>query len=421
VIFLEGNARAQKYAWVILAVLTIAQVVMSMGAYAWGPLAPFLVAEFQVSRTQIGSLTSALFLFSVLMATPSGFLVDRYGARLMLIICLVAMGIPFAFLSLAKSYMFLMLFAALCGLGYGVINQVSTRGIMFWFNVKTRATAMGIKQSGVSIGGALVAILLPALSLAFRWQMAVVVVGFLMLMMAILSFLFYQEKPVSQTETFASKAAKKPGGELKGSLRQVIAHPDLKILTMLAFLMSWSQTCITSFYVLYLIETFQYSEVVAGSFLTVAMIAGACGRIGWGIVSDRLFKGDRNKPMMILGIVATTGMLGTALVTPGVPGGVIYLFAFFLGISFLGWNAVLMVRVAEIAGAELAASVMGIMSTLAWVGIVIGPPVFGAVADRAGYFWGWLMLTVFGIIGLVSSLYIVWRPPAKISKNMIGG
>jgi MFS family permease len=100
---------------------------------------------------------------------------------------------------------------------------------------------------------------------------------------------------------------------------------------------------------------------------------------------------------------------------------VIYLFAFFLGISFLGWNAVLMVRVAEIAGAELAASVMGIMSTLAWVGIVIGPPVFGAVADRAGYFWGWLMLTVFGIIGLVSSLYIVWRSPAKISKNMIGG
>jgi len=33
-----------------------------------------------------------------------------------------------------------------------------------------------------------------------------------------------------------------------------------------------------------------------------------------------------------------------------------------------------------------------------WTGVIIGPPVFGTIADRTGYFWGWLMLSAFGLI-----------------------
>jgi len=38
------------------------------------------------------------------------------------------------------------------GIGYGMINQISTKGIMLWFSSRLRATAMGIKQTGVILG-----------------------------------------------------------------------------------------------------------------------------------------------------------------------------------------------------------------------------------------------------------------------------
>ena len=131
------------YPWVILGILTLAQLVMSMGAYIWGPLAPVLRDSFNLTRAQIGTITSALYFASVIIAIPSGLAVDRLGARIVLIISLFIMGIPFALMVFAKSYIYFIVFAAIGGLGYGMINQVSTKGIMYWFNTKLRATQVG--------------------------------------------------------------------------------------------------------------------------------------------------------------------------------------------------------------------------------------------------------------------------------------
>ena len=69
---IRDNETTTRYAGTILALLLFAQLVMSMGAYAWGPLAPFIRDAYGVSRAQIGFLTSALYLTSVLVAVPSG-------------------------------------------------------------------------------------------------------------------------------------------------------------------------------------------------------------------------------------------------------------------------------------------------------------------------------------------------------------
>lgn len=397
------------YKWVILGILTGAQVFMSMAAYAWGPLAPFLVEEFCISRAQVGSLTSALYLASVLIAIPSGFWVDKFGARIMLVICLLIMGISFTFISLSIRFSAILFFAFLCGLGYGVINQVSTKGIMIWFSAKARATAMGIKQMGVTGGGAIVAVLIPALSLTYGWRSGVFVTGLLMLVMMILSLLLYRERPPAIAGSEKHERALKSGAGQKVTLLQVIADPNMRIICVAIPLMAFAQTCIASFLVLFMEEAFSLTKVLAGSFLTVFMITGAAGRIGWGVVSDRLFRGDRHKPLIILASIAFASTLGLAFSTSGVPLWVLYIISALLGLTFMGWNALLMTLVAEIAGAELAGSVMGVMVTIAWMGIVAGPPVFGFVADTFGYVWSWLMLAVFGAVNIICFTWINLR------------
>lgn len=401
------------YRYVILTILTAAQVFMAMATYVWGPLAPFLVNEFGVNRLQLGYLTSFLYLASIVIAIPSGLWVDRYGARLILIVCLLAMGIPFMVIPLGKSFLMILILATLSGLGYGMINQVSTKGIMYWFSTRTRATAMGIKQIGVNIGGAIIAVLLPVLGTAYNWRVGVLAVGLLILIMVIFTFLFYRERPAELLAAVASSPVPKPKASQKNTLRQIMAHPIIRIVCLVTPLMAFAQVSITSFLVLYLGETFGFSKIFAGSFLTVFMIAGAFGRIGWGIVSDRVFTGDRVKPMVILTALAFLSTLCLTFFSENISIWLLYVLVALMGITFMGWNTLLITLVAEIAGAALVGSIMGILITFIWIGIVIGPPAFGAVTDNYGYFWSWLILAIFGAINMLAFAYMACRMQKK--------
>ncbi len=395
-----------NYHWVILSILVLAQLVMSMGAYVWGPLAPELRDNFGLNRAQIGSITSALYFTSVLVAIPSGLAVDRLGARILLIFSLVIMGLSFTLMIFARSYIYFLVLAAASGIGYGMINQISTKGIMYWFSSKLRATAMGIKQTGVTIGGAIIAVLLPTLSAIYDWRLGVLVIGILMFVAAVVALILYREKP-EITSIDGTVMVSTPSRKVeKGALKKVMANPVLLILCILTPLLAMGQICIASFLMLYLEEDLSFSVGLAGACMTVTMIAGTVGRIGWGIISDRVFAGDRIKPVILLTFIAFIGASGMAFLTESSPVWIVFFLAILMGGTFIGWNAVLITLGAEIAGQELAGSIMGIMLTVAWTGIIIGPPVFGFIADSSGYFWGWQLIAVFALICTFGFFYV---------------
>jgi len=72
----------------------------------------------------------------------------------------------------------------------------------------------------------------------------------------------------------------------------------------------------------------------------------------------------------------------------------LFIISAFLGVALMGWNSLAIVLVAEIAGNELVGSVMGVLFAIAWGGMVIGPPIFGAIIDMNGYNSGWIMLSI---------------------------
>ncbi len=402
------NSKAESietYAWVVVGILLISQFVMSIGAYAWGPLAPFFRDEFNISNARIGMVTSSLYLTATIIAIPSGMLIDKLGAHIMLILCLVIMGIAFWVMPLAGQFTWIIACAGLAGVGYGVINQVSTKGIMYWFTSKTRATAMGVKQMGVTLGGAVAAALLPAMTLTYGWRKGVVVIGVAMIIIAVLSIFLYKERPGGKTPDNPAEAA--PASKAsKISLMEVLSNPVLLIVMLIVPFMAFSQICVASFMVLYLNETLEFSVVFSSGLLSVAMIAGTLGRVGWGLISDRIFGGDRLKPSFILSIIGALSLFAFALLNKNSPTWFFYILAALIGFTLIGWNAVLMTLVAELAGTEKAASVMGIMVTIAWAGIVIGPAVFGYIADNFSFFSGWLIVSLISFFSALGFVYI---------------
>src|SRR5699024_8892872 len=74
------------------------------------------------------------------------------------------------------------------------------RGIILWFPIEKRGTAMGIKQMGVTFGSALAALLLLPVASAWGWRPAILAAGILLIIVGILSFHFFREPVREQSK-----------------------------------------------------------------------------------------------------------------------------------------------------------------------------------------------------------------------------
>src|SRR3989475_13071268 len=72
--------------WPTLALVTLAHALGALTALAVAPLAPFLLESLRLSRAQVGYFLPAVYLGGVLMALPAGWLTDRLGVRLTLVL-----------------------------------------------------------------------------------------------------------------------------------------------------------------------------------------------------------------------------------------------------------------------------------------------------------------------------------------------
>lgn len=403
-----------NYHFCILILLTLSQLIMSMGAYAWGPLAPFIRKDFGITRAQVGSITSALYAVSALVAMPSGLAIDKFGEKLMLVVALATMGFAFSALSFVDSFIMFVFFAGFSGIGYGMITQISSKGIIWWFQKKNMATAMGIKQTGVTLGGALGAVILPTIAILSNKRWATVVVAIIMVITAFLVVFFYREHPAAAAIKDGASLfqAKKRATNSRKEFTLLLKKPELIILCFVSMLLASSQTCIASFIVLYMHEEMLATPAAAGMCLLIFMIAGTVGRVVWGMISDGIFKGDRQYPMMLLCLIAFGSALGMVFITRASMAWLPYFICAVMGFTFMGWNALSIIFSAEIAGPEQVGLVTGVTLTSSFLGVIIGPPIFGLIADKVGYSWGWAMLAIFGLLCAISLLY-----STRITKN----
>lgn len=392
---------AWRNAWTMLALLIAGQVAMSSGAYLWGPLAPFMVAELGVSKAQFGAVQSAFYVVGALMALPAGVLADRFDGRWLLLGCLLAMAVPLALLSRAGTLAAVTVLAGLCGLGNGAINQVGARGVLHWFPPRRRATAMGLRQTGNMLGAALAAVALPGLAQWLGWRTAVLLVAAVAAIAALTSGGLYREAPIGADAT-PGKVRPKLGAVAGQFLRN---RPFVRLLLLAPFI-AYAQIAMTTFFVLFLTDRQQLPAALAGSLLGGALLAAAVGRVAWGVIADRLFARSRGRCLAL--VMALTALAAAALaMLPADAGpwragmiGLLY------GFCAMGWQGLLMVVIAESVGIALAGTAVGLLINVAWIGFVLGPVAFGALADGPGYASAWVSVAVVAALCALA----LWRP-----------
>ena len=387
------NQQQTGHRWIILLILFLSQVILSLAAYAWGPLGPFLKKSLLLNHVQIGSLTSTLYLSSVIFGIPAGISVDRWGVKLNLFICLALTGLAMTAAGFINQYTLLVMVSAVAGASYGMINPIASKGLTLWFDHTFRATAFGIRQMGVTAGGAVAGVLLIYLAQARSWHTAVLVVGFTAISMGIIGLLFYKDVPVD------TNLSVRKGPKQKTGLLELMKNRNLMSASVMMAFLGLGQSSISAFWVLFLKEHLNFTPMLAGTFLAVTMVSGGAGRIVWGIISDRIFEGRRLPVMKIVCAMAIAGTLATCFWSPGLPLYLSFFVAAILGFSFLGYQGVAVVIMVEACDPESAGRATGIGVTIAWVGMVLGPVLFGIII-RFGYPAAWFSIVLTSVIAI---------------------
>ncbi len=185
------------YQWVIVATLWLSHIAYYVNYVAVGALAPFIQPDLRLSAAQLGLLSSAATTGSMLSQIPSGAIADHIGAKWAMAPGLFLIAAASLAISYCHSYAAILLLLVALGIGIGGNQTPASKAIVMWFSFRGRATGMGIKQTGVTVGGILASFLLPAIALRFQtWRPSFLSAGLIAAAAAILVLGLYRDRPV---------------------------------------------------------------------------------------------------------------------------------------------------------------------------------------------------------------------------------
>ncbi|MBA2446862.1 MAG: MFS transporter, partial [Chloroflexi bacterium] len=330
----------------------------------------------------------------------AGSLSDRFGVRRLFLFGMTLTGLPLALAAWMPDYGWLLLPMVISGIGNGFALPPTTRAIVEWFPTRRRGLAMGIKQTGVALAGLICGFVVPPLAEPFGWRGTLLTLGLVAVVSGLIAWLVYRDRPIEPSAMIAAR----PG------FRGVVRNRSLLLLSTVTFLYAGVQLSLVGFLVLFLTERLRLSVPEAGTLLALAQGGGVAGRIGWGLVSDTVFGGRRKVVMAIIGVLAALSSFVLALTGPDTPRAVLLLTLVVAGVSAIGWNGINMTFVAEIAGRQASATAAGLNLTASYLGIMVGPPLFGQIVDATGSYAAAFQA---GGIASLLALLLLWRvrPP----------
>ena len=386
--------------WLVLALVTVAHALGALSVLSLAPLSPFLLDALQLSRAQVGLFLPAVYLGGVLMSLPAGWLTDRLGVRLTLAGGLLLIGVLVVAASWMRTLPTLLGALVVAGFGFSVLNPSTGKAVVEWFPPRGRGLAMGIKQTGLTLGGLTGALALPPMALALGWRDALAAAGGVSIVAGALVLAVYRRPaaPAAATATTWPRL-----GELSVFMRR----PGVIVVFLSGLALSTAQSSVLAYLTLYAKETFAVSAVAAGQVLALAQLGGTAARLAWGAASDRFFGGRRRPGVVASALVGATAYAVFAL-GPDLPRPAIVPLAFVAGAGAFGWVGLYFALVAEIGGARYAGLLTGVAVAFAWSGVLVGPPLFGLLVGLTGsYTWPWLTLAI------VATLVAITLPQLK--------
>jgi predicted MFS family arabinose efflux permease len=374
-------------AWTLAITLAI-QSMVSMALLVMPVLAPTLAGVLGISPVYIGTYVALVYAAALVTSLAGGAAVARFGAMrvsqgalLLSVAGLLLCTVPWL-PAIALGGVFV-------GLGYGPVTPASSHLLARTTAPERMSLVFSIKQTGVPVGGMLAGALVPGLELWVGWQ------GALLAVAAVCALVAWAAQPLRAALDGDRDPQRSLGvSGLAQPIRLVLSQPALRRLAAGSFVFSTAQLSLTTYLVTYLTGSLNYGLVAAGLVMSASQLGGVVGRVLWGWVADRWLGAARMLAVLAALMAASTA--ATAWLGPGSPAAWVLVVVVVFGASAVGWNGVYLAEVARQAPPGLASVATGGTLAITFLGVVIGPPLFGALA---------------GVLGGYGPAYLALAPP----------
>ena len=350
-------------------------------------LIPTLHADRGLDLAGAG-LISALPSFGMVATLVAwGYLVDRFGERLVLAVgSALTAAAAFAAAS-AHALVTVGIFLFLGGMAAASSNSASGRLVVGWFPAHQRGLVMGIRQTAQPLGVGLGALVIPRLAESRGVTEALLFPAIACAAAAVISAVGVLDPPrPPRAEAHADELA----NPYRGSSTLWRIHAVSVLLVV-------PQCLVWTFTLVWLMADRGWSAASAGAMVTFAQILGAAGRIAAGRWSDKT--GSRLHPIRTIAIGAAIAM-GLLAVTDLMHSPLSVAVMVVASVITVSDNGLAFTAIAELAGPFWSGRALGTQNTSQLLTTGIVPPVFGAIITAAGFPLAFALCALFPLVAL---------------------
>lgn len=372
------------YRWTILAVGMGAQMAVSALRQGLPSVGPALRSQFGLSLPELGVVFGAVSGGIVLTLIPWGALADRIGERWVISVGLIGTALGLVGAALAPSYGWLLVALLVAGMSGASATGASGRAVMGWFNRSQRGLALGIRQTGVPLGGGIAAVALPLIVAGASLRAAMLAMAGVCLVAAATAWRWMREAPPPPADRPA-----------------VVAPPPMRDrrlwrLATGSGLLVVAQSSILGFVVIFLHDERGWSAAAAAGVLAAMQVGGSVLRVLAGRWSDR--REERVAPMRAMALGGSVLLLGSAALT-GAAGELLVPVLVGAGVLSMGWNGLAFTAAAEMSGRERAGTAISVENTVLSAGGALAPVAFALMVKATSWPLAWSLLTAFQLAG----------------------
>lgn len=389
------------YAWVILLVSFIASVAAPLNQFKVSPVMSILIEAFQLSMASAGLLMSVFAITGFILALPAGMILQKLGLKVTGLIAMGCLVVGSVIGAVSTSAGLLLGSRVIEGVGMGLIAVVAPASIAMWFPPAKQGTPMGIWATWVPIGSVLMFVLAPALATGFGWQ-SIWWFGAGFALLAFVLVLIFMRMPPHLAAAKPEEGGPPPGEA--PSMKKALANRSIWFLAAAFGFFNMGLIAISTFYPTFLETVRGFSMSNASLTTSVSMFVVIFSAPLAGILSDKI--GSRK-------VLFTWPFLVVALMMLfpfSVQGALITLWMGLLGVIAGAIPTATFSAAPEIMGKpELAGIGMAVVSFGQNLGMFLGPTLFGAVVDSAGWTTAGYVLIPVLLLGLVAGWMVKVR------------
>ena len=163
--------------WWIVWTLFFSTVTNYISRQTFSVLAPLITAQYHLTHTDLSKILGAFQISYAFTWLLGGVFLDAVGTRLGLALAVVLWSVINILTGFASSVFGFAAFRFLLGIGEGFNWPGASKTVAEWFPSQERGIAVAIFDSGSSVGGAIAALVIPLIALAFGWRSAFIFSG----------------------------------------------------------------------------------------------------------------------------------------------------------------------------------------------------------------------------------------------------